>query len=369
MFSTHEGARKRAKKLKSLLDDSGFEFPLRKCQDVVAKAGGYRDWHDLEAALGGKAAPRTVEPEVYERRLIRALPDPCVPPVLAMLDNQQRQVADQEGTPPHWWRDVFPYVFAIAVVHRSSTAILRPGSGAGQKLRENLVVGLILNRHGGHAEMPTLDPETLALHYRGGLETLFRKDFHHPRFEIELAALEAAGIIELRPSGLRIAPPDPKAVQEHVLSGWIGKAEHWAEDGGKAAIDALADVLSAIGVRNALRVADAIVQYGSDAFDRPAGPALELLSSLAEEGEVETFAKAVRVFEGVHPQSARSIRASIPAKISSLYLARHRGYGAARLFAYTNAHPDWAERLRAGAADPGRFSATVDAIAAEIEAG
>lgn len=367
MFATYDGAKKRAKQLKHLLNDSGFEFPLNKCQIAVAKAGGYRDWHDLETTRGGATAPREVEPEVYNRRLIRALPDPCVPPVLAMLDGERRETATDEGTPPRWWRDVFPYVFAIAVLHRSRTAILRPGSGPGQRLRENLVVGLLLNRHGGPSVLPMLNPESLALSFHGDLSSLFRDDVRHPRFEVELAALVEAGILELRPNGVRIAPPDPEDVRGHVLSGWIGKAEQRAEQGGKAAIDALADVLSGIGVRNALRVADAIVQFGSDAFDRPAGPVLELLSKLAAEGEIAIFAKAVRVFEGIRPQSARQIRESIPAKISSHYLARHRGYGASRLFAYTNDHPDWAERLKRGAADPARFTATVEAMVAEIE--
>jgi hypothetical protein len=285
MFATYDGA----KQLKRLLGDSGFEFPLNKCQTAVAKAGGYRDWHDLEAALAGATAPRAVEPEVYERRLIRALPDPCIPPVLAMLDGEHSETTTEEGTPPRWWRDVFPYVFAIAVLHRSRTAILRPGSGPGQKLRENLVVGLLLNRHGGCSVLPMLDPESLTLSFHGDLSSLFRDDVHHPRFDVELAALVETGIIALHPTGIRIAPPDPEDVMGHVLSGWIGKAEQWAEQGGKVAIDALADVLSAIGVRNALRVADAIVQFGSDAFTSPAGPALELLSKLAGDGEIATL--------------------------------------------------------------------------------
>jgi len=47
MYSTIEGAKKRAKQLKKMLDASGFAYPLAKCQVAVARAGGYADWHDL----------------------------------------------------------------------------------------------------------------------------------------------------------------------------------------------------------------------------------------------------------------------------------------------------------------------------------
>lgn len=57
MFSTHDGAKKAAKKLKKTFDESGFDYPLNKCQTVIARAGGYRSWHDLEGALAGYAAP------------------------------------------------------------------------------------------------------------------------------------------------------------------------------------------------------------------------------------------------------------------------------------------------------------------------
>ncbi len=56
MYSTINGAKKCAKDLKRLFDDSDFEFPLNKCQAVVARAGGYRDWRDLEGRSGGRVS-------------------------------------------------------------------------------------------------------------------------------------------------------------------------------------------------------------------------------------------------------------------------------------------------------------------------
>ena len=81
------------------------------------------------------------------------------------------------------------------------------------------------------------------------------------------------------------------------------------------AAGALNDALTAIGVRNARRVADAVSRLGSDAYITPSGPVLELLSALAEEGELETFAKAYGLFATVRPMNADFVREAVPAKI------------------------------------------------------
>lgn len=60
MYSTLDGAKKCARELKRLFDDSGFDFALNKCQSAVARAGDYRDWRDLEGALG--RARHSVDP-------------------------------------------------------------------------------------------------------------------------------------------------------------------------------------------------------------------------------------------------------------------------------------------------------------------
>lgn len=129
MYSTINGAKSRAKHLKQLFDDSGFCFPLHKCQAAIAKAGGFRDWRDLEGTLN--KARRPVDPDAFQRRLLNALPQPCRPPVLAWLDNEPAETVRDKKAPPRWYRDVFPYLMATAALHRSRTALLRPGSGSG----------------------------------------------------------------------------------------------------------------------------------------------------------------------------------------------------------------------------------------------
>lgn len=366
MYSTLDGAKKCAKTLKRLFDDSGFVFPLNKCQTAVAKAGGYRDWRDLEGALAGGSRP--LDPAVFRRRLMAALPEACRPPLLAWLDKEPIEAAPDDGTPRRWYRDVFPYLMASAALHRSRTPILRSGSGTGQRLRENLVVGLLLNIHGGPRPMPWLEPDTLALVFNGDLVELYRDDAQHPRFEVELQRLVEADVLDVRPNQVRVLPPDRDDVAAHVANGRASMAQYRAEEGGDEAVNALREALAAIGIRNAFRVADAIARFGSDAYITPSGPVLELLSELAEEGEVETFAKAYRLFATIRPANAGFVRNSVPAKISSLYLARNRRLSASKIMAWNSAHPEWPETLKAAVEEPAMFARTVETMAADIAA-
>ena len=364
MYSTIDGAKSCAKVLKRLFDDSGFDFALNKCQAAIARAGGYRDWRDLEGALGQARVP--VDAATFRKRLLAILPEPCRPPVLAWLDKEPAEAAPDVNTPPRWYRDVFPYLMASAALHRSRTPLLRPGSGTGQKLREALVAGLLLNIHGGRRVVPHLEPDSLALVFRGGVSTLFLDDARHPRFDAELQTLVAADILDVREDRVRVLSPDPAAVAAHVAEGRAGKAQMWAEEGGNELANALRDALAAVGVRNAMRVADAIASYGSDAYITPSGPVLELLSELAEEGEVETFAKAYGLFAFVRPASARFVRESVPAKISSRYLARHRRLNPSKIMSWTAKHPEWPDTLKTTVAEPAMFTRTVEAMAAAI---
>jgi hypothetical protein len=180
--------------------------------------------------------------------------------------------------------------------------------------------------------------------------------------------LIAAGILDVSQTQVRVLSPGVDEVIAFVTKGKAGKAASWAEAGGVEAMRALQDALAAIGVRNAMRVADAISSFGSDAYITPTGPVLELLTSLAEEGEIETFAKAYGLFSAIQPASARFVRDSVPAKISSGYLARHRGLDASKIVSWASRHPNWPDELKATIAKPGLFVATVNTMAEAIAA-
>lgn len=366
MFSTLEGAKKFAKNLKTLFDNSGIIFPLNRCQKAAAIAGGFRDWHDLSRSLAGSDRP--VDPGAFRRRLIAFLPQPCWIPVLFWLDGGNLETVDDDGLSHNYYRAVVPYVFSSSVIHRSNSALLRPGSGPGQRLRESMVVSLLLGGKGSKRLIPQLEPDTLALVVAGDMASLFGNDAEHPRFEKDFAALVAAGIFEYEDGILRVLPADKDEVAAHAAKGFTDRAQYFAGVGGDEAIEALAVALSATGIEQATRVAEAVVGKGSETHITPSGPVLEMLSKLAEDGQLIAISRAWRVFSMIHPESANFVRESVPAKISSLYLARNRGIDAGKMVEWMSARSEWAEEVKASLHDPARFKSTVDEMADAIEA-
>jgi hypothetical protein len=366
VYSSHDGAKKCAKELKRLFADSGFIYPLNQCQGVVARAGGFRDWHDLEATL--KQSNQTIEPSAFRKRLLEALPYPCRPPALAWLDNDPAETTSAADTRPRWYRDVFPYLMATTALHRSRTALLRPGSGTGQRLRETLVLGLLLNTNGGTRVVPLLEPDTLAFVFKGTPETLFGDQARHPQFDVEIKALIHNGVLDVRDGEVRVLTPDAAAVIARVAGDKVDKADYWAKIGGDGAIRALHDALASIGIQDSRRVADAISRFGSDAYNTPSGPVLDLLTNLAEQGEIETLAKAYTLFATIQPASAHLVRESVPAKISSGYLARYRRLNMTKFLAWADRHPDWPDQLKGSVSKPALFAATVNAMVDSIAA-
>jgi hypothetical protein len=366
MFSTLEGAKKFAKNLKTLFDDSGIIFPLNRCQKAAAIAGGFRDWHDLSRSLAGSARP--VDPSAFRRRLIAFLPQPCWIPALFWLDEGNLETVDGDGLSHNYYRAVVPYVLSSSVIHRSKSALLRPGSGPGQRLRESMVVSLLLGGKGDKRLIPQLEPDTLALVVSGDTASLFGDEAEHPRFEKDFASLVAAGIFEYENGIRRVLPADKDEVAAHAAKGFTDRAQYFAGVGGDEAIEALAVALSATGIEQATRVAEAVVGKGSETHITPSGPILEMLSKLAEDGQLIAVSRAWRVFSMIHPESANFVRESVPAKISSLYLARNRGIDAGKMVEWMSTRSEWAEEVKAALHDPARFKSTVDEIADAIEA-
>jgi energy-coupling factor transporter ATP-binding protein EcfA2 len=51
MFSTYEGAKRRARALQRALMEMQITLPLHQCQSLVATAADYADWHELQTSL------------------------------------------------------------------------------------------------------------------------------------------------------------------------------------------------------------------------------------------------------------------------------------------------------------------------------
>lgn len=367
MYSTLEGAKKCAKSLHRLFDESGLIYPLSKCQLAVAKAGGFQHWHELQSNLAETKRP--MGEDGYKRRLLGTLPEPCRNPVRAWFADEPPPDSPVEGYPARWYRDVYPYLAAVTKLHRR-TPVLRPGSGRGQQLRELLVYELLLNLKGGVQPPAQLEADTLAFCFHGELDALYPEQIRHPDFERELSRLVEAKILDWRFGTMRVLPP-ASDVEAEVRARKAGMAQYWTEAPADDAnaherLMALREALASVGVDNALRIAGAIAEQGSDAYTTPSGAMLDLLSRLAAEGELETFARAVDLAATIHPQNAAFVRSKAPAKIASNYFGARLQLPMHDFVAWADDNPQWPDRLVSDLTSPERFQATVEAIADEV---
>ncbi len=367
MYTTLDRAKKRAKDLKRVFDDSGFLYPLNLCQTAIARAGGFRDWNDLEASISDH--PRIGSTEEYRRRLLQALPWPCHAPVRAWLDQEPAFDTFQFDGPRFWFRDVYPFI-SVSLRHQRRRPLLRPGSGAGQQMRDNLVTDLLLHMHGGVPLYPRLDPVSLALVYEGDLATMFATRIGHPRFESEFARLVDEGVFQWTGRAVHVLPVQREVIYDALIEEKTHLAEHWAPSphNVREFTGRLREALAIIGVDEAWRIADAIANQGSRAYTTESGATLDLLSELAKEGRLDTFARVCGLFATLYPANTAFLIEQIPLKIGANVLARAASSNLRRLNSWERSHPNWRNALKATIRSPSAFVTAVDGMVAEISA-
>jgi hypothetical protein len=214
MYSTLAGAKKCAKQLKQILEKSGLAYPLAKCQAAVAGAGGYAAWHDLTRRISQR--PNTHLPYDYWGALIRNLPEPCHLPVRSHLRDDFASEPADEVIRKRWIRDTLPYLVSLEAVHRSTTPLLRPGSGKDQKIRLQSISGMLLNVEGLPDVTPKLDPESLTAIFDRMPDAILPKLSKHPRFAEALKALAAAGILTLYGKTTQINAPHSDELRAEI---------------------------------------------------------------------------------------------------------------------------------------------------------
>lgn len=368
MYTSIPGAKKRATSLHAALQASGFVITHGRCLDAVARAGGYASWHELKRVASPDA---TRDPAAARRRLLADLPKPCHAATRAWLDREPAppETGDPD-MPARWYRDVAPYWMASMGLHRRHTPLVRRGSGVGQRLREDLVIGLLVNLHGGPSPTPWLEPQSLALVYRGDLRTLYRATMDHPNFETEFANLVKAGVLDWRPDG-RDGPSlwvsAPEGLQAAVEEGAVGMALHWIEGdpGSDEGEIRLTQALAVLGVDRPADVASALLRRKAGDYVGPSGEMLSVLSELAAAAALRSFALGYDLFVRVRPETRDHLRAGLPAKIIFRYLPS-LGHSADALQRWTAAHPGWAEALKAAADTPETLIGEVRAMEASL---
>jgi len=215
MYSTLNGAKKCAKQLKNILGRSGVAYSLAKCQAAVARAGGFDDWHDLACRIDER--PNTHLPYDYWGALVRNLPEPCYLPVRAYLRKEFASDDADEASAKFWIRDTLPYLANLEVVHRSTTPLLRSGSGKDQKIRLQIVSGMLLDIEHQLGFTPKLDPETLTAIFDGTPDAILPKLAAHPRFNEAIKALCAAGILKVEGRTTRLHAPDGEEHRAEIV--------------------------------------------------------------------------------------------------------------------------------------------------------
>lgn len=214
VYSSLAGAKKCAKQLNHILDAAGVDYPLAKCQAAVAKAGGYRGWHDLNSRISVRSDTKL--PYDYWGRLLDGLPEPCRVPIAWHLNAEALRQRDASSG-GEWLRAVLPYAVGLEVIHRSHSPILQLGTGRGQKLRLAIVSSILLNMGGGDDFSLRLDPESLNVTAPGEPHQLLPRLTAKSGFDAALGAVIAAGILEVGTGITRVVAPTEIALRSEIL--------------------------------------------------------------------------------------------------------------------------------------------------------
>ncbi|MGR9251173.1 hypothetical protein [Rhizobium leguminosarum] len=215
MYSTLDGAKSQAKQLRRILSASGLIYPLSKCQTAVARAGGFLDWHDLASRLPSSSERRSLFD--FWGALLQNLPVPCQFPVRSYLRDAGHAGSNTKDLSENWVRDVIPYCASLELVHRRHSPLLMPGSGKGQRLRLEIVAGMLLIIEGHKDFSPRLDPDTLSIVFENQPRSLLPKLSKRPDFDREVSALVAAQIIQVEERKTTILAPRDQAMRGEII--------------------------------------------------------------------------------------------------------------------------------------------------------
>lgn len=215
MYSTLDGAKIQAKLLKRILSASGLIYPLSKCQTAVARAGGFLDWHDLTSKLVSSSQPRSLFD--FWGALLQHLPMPCHVPIRSYLRETGHAGSNARDFSENWVRDVIPYCASLELVHRKHSPTLMPGSGRGQRLRLEIVAGMLLNIEGHEDFLPRLDPETMSIVFENQPGSLLPTLAERADFDREVAALIASQIIQVSERQTIILAPRLDGIPDEIV--------------------------------------------------------------------------------------------------------------------------------------------------------
>jgi hypothetical protein len=134
------------------------------------------------------------------------------------------------------------------------------------------------------------------------------------------------------------------------------------------ALHGLSQEVTKVNHETETRIAKAIAEHGSAAYNTPSGAVLDLMTQLSDEDDLESFSRAFVIVARAKPTNASSVASFVPAKIHN-FLIKHRGVKVNALLKWTAANPDWADNLKDAVRNPVLFKQVVDAMAEKIKRG
>lgn len=131
------------------------------------------------------------------------------------------------------------------------------------------------------------------------------------------------------------------------------------------ALHGLSKEVPMVSVETEMRIARAIAEHGSAAYNTEPGAVLDLMTKLAEEDDLVSFSRAFVIVARAKPANATFVAARVPAKISN-FLIKHRNVSPSALIRWTENNPGWVDELKGAVRDPVRFERVVEAMARVI---
>ncbi|MBB3589455.1 hypothetical protein E2E30_19450 (plasmid) [Sphingomonas sp. AAP5] len=133
------------------------------------------------------------------------------------------------------------------------------------------------------------------------------------------------------------------------------------------ALDGLSKEVPKVSLHTEVRIAQAIAEHGSAAYNTPSGAVLDLMTELAGEDDLQGFSRAVVILARAKPANAKFVLARVPAKISN-FVIQYRGIAAFDLMKWTDANPQWPDDLKGSVRNPEQFERVVEAMVESIKA-
>ena len=133
------------------------------------------------------------------------------------------------------------------------------------------------------------------------------------------------------------------------------------------ALDGLSREVPSVSPQTEARIAKAIADHGSAAYNTPSGAVLDLMTALANEDNLRGLSRAVVILARAKPANAKFVIDKVPAKVAS-FLVNHRGVSSDAHYKWSLANPSWADDLKNSARDPERFASVVEAMAKSVRA-